>query len=219
MSSILKALKKLEDEKVSRRDEPKDIARKILKERQASTRLPWIPLIGGMVAVAALAVLATYAAMGGFARPGGNETQPMVRTSAALKPELTPPAAAPVTLKIVKEPAPVAPGEAKTAHLPVVQQANAAMQQQPAAPSPPGASESLIQSQQGNLHDAVTPPSPLLRVTGIAWQKDSTSRIAIVNGQAVSEGANVGNARVQTIHPDRVEFAHAGQKLTVPLEK
>ncbi|MBI1922183.1 MAG: general secretion pathway protein GspB [Geobacter sp.] len=218
MSSILKALKKLEEEKIARKDEPKDIGRRILKERSASTRLPWLQVLGGIAMVAVLAVVATYAAMGGFSRPGMTKAQAVVEPTATQKSELAPPAPVPVTPQIVKVPAPIAFGGTKTTPLTVVQQAKAAANPQPAPPAPVVA-EALPQPPQVSKHEQEALHPPSLRVTGIAWQKESTSRLAIVNGQAVSEGASVGGARVQTILPDRVEFAYAGQKLSVSLEK
>ena len=58
---------------------------------------------------------------------------------------------------------------------------------------------------------------PALRVSGIAWQKDSASRLAIVNGQPVGLGVDVGGATVDEIFPDRVRFTYRGEKIEVGL--
>ena len=219
MSSILKALKKLEDEQVSRRGETKDIARNILKERKGQTQFPWLPVIAVIAVVAALAVLGTYAAMGGFGREGNPEVRSLPQTPALPQSAAASPPPSSEEPKTAKELAPIPTVNVKAQSLPVVQQAKAAVKQQPAAPPETATSEALRQPPQESKLEAETPPTPSLRVSGIAWQKESTSRIAIVNGQTVSEGTSVGGARVQTILPDRVEFAYAGQKVIVQLEK
>ncbi len=60
---------------------------------------------------------------------------------------------------------------------------------------------------------------PTLRVSGIAWQKDSASRLAIVNGQPVGLGTAVDGASVEEIFQDRVRFAYKGEKVEVGLGK
>lgn len=228
MSSILKALKKLEEEKVARRGEPKDISRTILRERQGQKRFPWLPVIAGMILVASFAVLVTYAAMGGFSRPGDRGVRPIAQAPTVQQSEIPARAPASETPKIEEkqsvaapplvEKTPALPATAQKLPLAGVSQAKAAAQP-PATPPATVTTEPPIQQLQENKREPETQSPPSLRVTGIAWQKDSASRIAIVNGQAVSEGASVGSARVQTILPDRLEFICAGQRLSVPLEK
>ena len=56
-----------------------------------------------------------------------------------------------------------------------------------------------------------------IRVTGIAWQKDSKSSAAIVNGRPVQQGAMVDGYRVEQILEDSVRFSGSKGKLEVPL--
>jgi general secretion pathway protein B len=63
------------------------------------------------------------------------------------------------------------------------------------------------------------PAPPVLKVTGIGWQKDNADRLAIVNGKAVSEGAVVEGARVEEIFPDRVRFSFNDKAFEIPLGK
>lgn len=228
MSSILKALKKLEEEKVARRSEPKDISRTILRERQGQKGFPWLPVIAGMILVASLAVLVTFVAMGGFSRPGDRGLKPIAQAPSVQQSEIPASAPASETPKIEEKQAvaapplvektPALPATVQTLPLAGVSQAKAAVQR-PATPPATVSTELPIQQLPENKREPDPPSPPSLRVTGIAWQKDSASRIAMVNGQAVSAGASVAGARVQMILPDRVEFSYAGQKLTVPLEK
>ncbi len=60
---------------------------------------------------------------------------------------------------------------------------------------------------------------PTLRVSGIAWQKDGASRLAIVNGQPVGQGASVSGATVDEIFPDLVRFSFKGERVEVGLGK
>lgn len=227
MSSILKALKKLEEESVARRSEPKDIARNILRERQRQPPIPWLPIIAGMAAVAAVAVLVTFALMGGFARPRDTSSKAAAETPASQpptprpypsqdepKPALTPAIASPAA--DAGETIPHAATKPTTAHPP--RQATAVPQPQPSPQTTTPTAPSSRPVEESS-RPPESPQPPTLRVTGIAWQKESASRFAVVNGQPVSEGATVSGARVETILPDRVVFAYGGQKVTAPLEK
>jgi general secretion pathway protein B len=60
-------------------------------------------------------------------------------------------------------------------------------------------------------------PRPALRVTGIAWEKDATSSVAMVNGHPVQKGATVDGYKVEQIYEDRVRFSDAGGRVEVPL--
>jgi general secretion pathway protein B len=63
------------------------------------------------------------------------------------------------------------------------------------------------------------PAAPVLKVSGIAWQKDGASLMAVVNGSFVSKGGRVGGARVDEIFADRVRFTFEGKSFEVPLGK
>ena len=60
---------------------------------------------------------------------------------------------------------------------------------------------------------------PVFTVTGIAWQMDEASRLAIVNGTSVSEGSQVEGALVEEIFPDRVRLSFQGKILDIALDK
>jgi general secretion pathway protein B len=203
MSSILEALKKLEDEKAARQSGAGHIAGKVVKSGRRAKQHPKWMLPAGMAAVAAVAVLATYILMGGISTRSGN---PQPAPSVQRQPEsgLTlqrpaphaaiPSATIPAGSKRSLPPAPAtspareAPAPAAATRLP---QGEAAVAVKP-APS---------------LQPAAAPGLPVLQVTGIGWQKDNANRLAIVNGRPVVAGNVVEGAKVEEILPDRVRFS------------
>ena len=54
-------------------------------------------------------------------------------------------------------------------------------------------------------------------VTGIAWQNESSSNAAIINGRSVQAGGTVDGYKVEQILEDKVIFSGSGGKLEVPL--
>jgi general secretion pathway protein B len=206
MSSILEALKKLEEEKATRQSGSGHIAGKVVKSGRRAKQHPKWMLPAGMAAVAAIAVLATYILMGGIsARSGNPQPAPSVQrqpesgltlqrpapiaTTAAI-PSATIPSGRKRALPTspVTSPATEAPANAAATRLP---QEGAAV---PVKPAP-------------SLQPAAAPGLPVLQVTGIGWQKDNANRLAIVNGRPVVAGNVVEGARVEEILPDRVRFS------------
>jgi general secretion pathway protein B len=215
MSSILEALKKLEDEKAAKQNGSGHIVGKVVKSGRSSQRQPkWIiPVV--MVAVSSLAAFITYLLMVGSTgrsdkalsppvayhpwQPAQIQVRPVAPHATESHPE------SPHTFirkKVVKphpwstpprnEPVAVTPD----AHLPATAPVNRA-----ATPSVTAKATAI----------------PPLKVTGIAWRKDNSERLAIVNGLPVAEGASVGGARVTEIFPDRVRFSLNDRTFDVPL--
>jgi general secretion pathway protein B len=58
---------------------------------------------------------------------------------------------------------------------------------------------------------AVETSEPRLTLSGIAWNKDSAERLAIINGQPASTGSHIGGAVVEEILPDRVRLSSKGR--------
>jgi general secretion pathway protein B len=219
MSSILEALKKLEEEKAARRGTGGNIAGKVIAASRRGRQRPAWFVPAGMAAVAAVAVLITYAVMGGFSpRPVG--------TAARKDPE---PASVTVTV-----PAPHADtndgmkDDASRTWLPVPGQREAvshAAATKPSAaakhssPSQAAPQESIPAQAASSPETAANAPPPELNVTGIAWQKDSASRLAVVNGVSLAEGGMIAGARVREIRPDRVLFSFNKKEFEVSLGK
>jgi general secretion pathway protein B len=190
-----------------------------------------------MTVVVVLAVLATYALMGGFSL-GKLQTVPQARIEAAAPPpqsqpvesslpqSTAPPVSDPV---IVKKPMTAKPVAVKvpsaTSRRKELPDASAADEEDKASSlevsdEPPAmrAVEQLPERTAGALS---LPPHAAsdLKVSGIAWQKESTSRLAVVNGVPVSQGAVVVGAKIEEILPDRVRFTRDSRSFEVFLGK
>ncbi len=219
MSSILEALKKLEDEKAGRSSGTGNIAAKVAKPGRRPGQKPKWLLPAGMAVVAAAAALFTYILMGGFSTRI-NSLQPAQQTPPTQQPQQPPqllqpqqpqqaaaPAVAPPVIvrnrDLVRSPSSPAVRPALVMVAPSPQPVEPTNVEKPAAPSLP----------------AAEPGPPALKVTGIGWQKGNADRLAIVNGRAVSEGAVVEGARVEEIFPDRVRFSINDKTFEIPLGK
>ncbi|GEM_PF-746256 len=247
MSSILKALKKLEQSKSVRRESDHDMTWFIRGDTgESAPRRRW-PLLLALLGVAAAAAVATYAVMSKISGPlrpvragqvtGEDTKAPGSRQPPPERAVTVPRAASPVPEAV--KPSVVAgslrtngaqsghgvplPDETlKTRPFPgasdqkgTARQMNTTGPKQrkpptrgsasPSAPVPPPAGQ------------AASLEHPVLHVGGIAWQKDSASPMAIVNGTPVAEGSTVGGARVEKIYPERVRFSHKGRTFDVGL--
>lgn len=221
MSSILEALKKLEEEKSARRAGDGNIAGKVTRPGRRPRPRPWWFLPALMAAVAGIAMLATFALMGGFSPRRG--ASPPVAT-ATVQPQ--PPAAAPAATPAPLAPAPPVPPNSGT--LPTRQARTAVARPAPQVALPGQTATAATAPQQATPPPAEKPAPPqttaastipLIRVSGIAWQKESADRLAMVNGKAVGEGGTVEGARVVEILPDRVRFSIADRAFEIPLGK
>lgn len=231
MSSILKALKKLEEEK-SLLDERKEInvSREILKQPTDNRKLvKWFWLLGSaatlviiMLTLALMRTPATKAAVKLHELPGA--LPPVVTRAPAPDLPVIPPrlsgndggagrgGRAPVTAPEqhpVRQPA-LSSGESlqqmKPAELPVNTAPVAVPQKtDPAVKSVP-------------LPAAVTSEQSLA-LSGIAWNKDSADRLAIINGQPTAIGATVSGMVVEEILQDRVKLSHDGRTIELMLGK
>ena len=64
----------------------------------------------------------------------------------------------------------------------------------------------------------VAPVRPALKVNGIAFQ-DGADSVAVVNGTTVSKGSVIEGARVDEIQKDRVRFSRGGETFSIILDK
>lgn len=222
MSSILEALRKLEEEKAARRGSGGNIAGKVTSAGRPPRQRPVWLVPAGMAAAAAAAVLVTYAAMGGFS-PRHGET---------VSPRGSEPASPPLAIAAPQSAAPDGSGRAPASGLmlPAEQRSpGAAATGQaipaplPAVKQPPQPPSSQGEATAGHTGAAAQPAAgeqlPAFTVSGIAWQKDSASRLAVVNGVSVAEGNMIEGARVREILPDRVLFSFNRQEFEVHLGK
>jgi general secretion pathway protein B len=221
MSSILKALEKVEDAQNARRQGGVNgLSRK--RERRPAWILPaWV------FSAAVVAALSTYAAMGGFSR--------------SARPALPAVSAAPQVQTVVIEPEQIVPeqnvNKAKTkpakakpvkakpavaiAAKPTRVPAVAVPHRHVAAPAlarvaPVHAAKDPVAAPV-TAHVAPAKSRQEIRVTGIAWQKDSASSAAIVNGHSVQQGGMVGGYKVEQIFEDKVRFSDSTGKQDISL--
>ncbi|HEX9022686.1 MAG TPA: general secretion pathway protein GspB [Geobacteraceae bacterium] len=245
MSSILEALKKLEEEKATRLSGAEHIAGKVVRSGRRARQRPgwWLP--AGMACAALIAAAATYIFTGGFFAANRQLTPPAAPASpqktVAVSPAVPPQAAQIVAVPpaaSVQAPQSVATppvGTASPPHVPAVAARNRApaLSPHPAVVRPKPLVNSAAQQQAGpKVAERPAPPQaaqpslpapapsrPKLTVTGIGWQKDNGDRLAVVNGRAVSEGTVIEGAKVEEIFPDRVKFSVGEQTFEISLGK
>jgi general secretion pathway protein B len=230
MSSILKALKKLEEEKTAPRNGKLDLAKGITKSASREKRRSLWYSAALMAGAAVVAASATYLLTGGFV--SHKSAAPAASTSQAVVTEQTPPPALsvetgtlpPKTVRL-ETPSVRKRPEQPTAWPPAKPTAPAGKKVATAAAVPAnGVARPSLAHEKGREVSAKAPeplPSevrqPQVTVTGIAWQKDGADRMAIVNGASVSEGMTVAGARVEAILPDRVRFVFNNRTFEIPL--
>jgi len=226
MSSILKALEKVEESQNSKRPGgASGLARR--RERRPVWLIPaWAA--GG----AAVASFITFAVMGGLS-PSPAKTAPSVAKAVNPPAVVAPPAAvstapaaapaaksAPVSQKVETpllrgESVPAPKPAAKADGVPAIPVAKAATPRPVAVPVATAVATPVpaLQSQE------VVPGEERreIRVTGIAWQGDSESSFAMVNGRPVRQGGTVDGLKVERILEDSVRFNGSNGSITIPL--
>lgn len=212
MSSILKALKKLEDEKTARRRDPFNIDAEILRDdRPPRYSLLGVSLLAGLLFVCGGG--ATYLYM---QRTGGTPSG----SPAPSPPAAAAPAAAPPENRIGSES--VRPGQAPPPR-PKERPGKVSPPPAPArrpADAKPGVKPAQAAAAAGGpaaLRPAAAGMAPLVKVNGIAFQDGGADSVAVVNGIPVSGGSVIEGARVEEIRRDRVRFSHDGETFEVLL--
>ncbi len=228
MSSILKALKKLEDEKTARRNGSTDVAKGILRSiPRQNLKARWI-LPASIAGSALAAALLTYFLAGGHPSTDRKAVTEVHREVAPEIPEKKAPirSAAPdagsTTLSPAHEPAVAAvkypikkkkdtsrpitapPAARQSVRLP---DNKGIAKASPEVRSPEMDTRSLQKNAVGPIRPTDVHSPPVLRVSGIAWNRDSAERLAVVNGMPVTEGTTIGGARVEAIMKDKVRFS------------
>lgn len=227
MSSILKALKKLEDEKTTRRPDTLKIDSDILRT-DSTPRYSTAGIILVALLLFAGGSVATYLYMKQGFSPGvaGTKTPsaitrtvqspPPVSAVPEIKTEQLPEAITVVPTrqsgpskavppKPQKQTAPV-----KSARVGVIR---------PVVPVKPDEPRRIPTSTSVQQPAAVT-AVPTLKVHGIAFQgSSSTDNVAVVNGAPVSNGSTIEGVKVEDIQKDRVRFSYKGETFDIPLGK
>jgi hypothetical protein len=216
MSSILKALKKLEEEKSARTPDALKIDTEILRGGSPS-RFPYqnVTLLAVLFFVCGSALTFLYVKQG--AHPDGN-----------LPPRTAqyPPAAADETRK-------TAPAEGGTSPDMQIEPARSKAKNAPesaprakplkhgraTAPAVTGKPAPVVAATPAAPPAAPAKHIPTLKVEGIAYHFGSADSLAVVNGNTVYAGAIVEGVKVEEIGKDRIRFNYEGEKFEVPLGK
>jgi len=224
MSSILKALKKLEREKSGRFPESMDLDLDILRSTDSSRSysplalvLLFLMIFGGGAAVA-------YLFMKGTKVPQATTKSHAAMTSKDLPPQIFPsvikPEALPVEIVVVparKEPSDeVSRKESqKTA---VAYKVDDSAVKKSAVGAVSVISEKPKET-PGTVKKGLPADTtvPALRVNGIAFQNGNTDSLAMVNGMPVSSGSVIEGITVKKIREDRVLFQHNGATFEILL--
>lgn len=236
MSSILKALEKVDESQRQRRS-----AGTGGLGRGRGSRPAWLAPVWALSG-AAVAALATYALMGGFTRPTPVAEKTERPAVAETPQQVQRQVAVPVSQPAAQATATPAQPAAKTAMKAVAQSASPAVTtrqvvaktaampvgtKQPAAvkTAQPASNAALQPAPVEAATDAAVVPEPepqksrpAIRVSGIAWQNSSEASFAMVNGRALRQGAVVEGYKLEQIYEDSVRFSNSkGNSLVVPL--
>ena len=201
MSSILKALKKLEDGKAARPPGSLDIGSDILRGDAPRHTSPLVVIL-----IAALLFIC-----------GSGATYVYLKYTAAT-PAIPPPLLAEQhTASAIAAPAqqPPAPHvvSARTKAQPRRQASVRPLRKAAASEANRPIQPAVRASSPGTLG------TPVIKVNGIAFQGDGADSVAVVNGVPVANGSMVEGARVEDIQKDRVLFSYGGEKFEVILGK
>lgn len=219
MSSILKALKKLEEEKVLHEESAGiNLSREILKQKSGSrNKNRWLWLLGSSAAVVIItlsAALLRTSIPKEAAKPAELPTKSPRPALSALPVEKLP--VNPQTTGSSRAVSPPAPLSSNEPNLKPARQGF----EQPAGPLQQRETVPPPNTSAPPKTDPVVKAAPLrpppgreqtLTLSGIAWNKDSADRLAIINGQPTATGASVNGVLVEEILQDRVKLSHNGK--------
>lgn len=215
MSFILKALKKLEEEKAARQPGPAEIGNAILTPDRRSYSVPRAPLyrmvLIPLVFVAGVGI--TYFFTHETAPPAGQTGGTDARLD--LPSQSAP--ASPALLRTDRtEPngTRIAPPDNTSVERTPARQT--AREDTPAGP-PPNKSTAASPLPEHQL--SIDAAAPSLTVKGIALQDDPAESMAVVNGVLVKIGMSIGGVQVVGIFQDKVRFKGNGATFEVPLTK
>lgn len=206
MSSILKALRRLEEERARKSSVAPEIAASLL--RHGARRRPtstWVwPTVVIAVAAMAAALLWSW-------RPASVEKQTLmsVASPATISSTATTERSGVVIIEEVID-------QRRPVLLPPTPPVVSVPAPLPTSPPPP-----VVKSGGSVPVTADKPATAFIEerrspvVSAIVWQVDSSARMAVVDGLPVMSGESVGTARIQEILRDRILFAEAGKLFTV----
>jgi hypothetical protein len=220
MSVILDALRKLDREKLSRRNGTAPIAVEILKPdlSHPGRKIPLVLAAVFLTAIAAAAITYVLVSTPGFL----SKSSPPIPVS--LPPSSQQATPAPLSREPVgdahdevsrvppkieipagSKPTETSSSEKKTTRNVISEEVNVA---------PENAKKTVEHTPTGS---ATTPPS--LKISAIVWYEDPSKRFAMINGTITTEGSLIEGVKVVEINPAGVRFFHNGQYFEIPISK
>ena len=213
MSLILDALRKMEQERRSRRGVAQDLRPEVLRYRMATQpkRPSRYPLVVAGVVLLCAGIGAGFALKGDKGEAESQGKQDSAAMSAAPAPtpsSVEAPAAVPPAFEPAAAPVPNEPVAAPLAAEPA--------KPRPARPaalpsSPAPAAAAPFREDAGAQVGGAD-----ITISGIAYQDERRMRRAVLNGQLVGEGAEIAGARVVEIKENKVKLSRGGQLFEVP---
>ena len=237
MSLILDALRKMEQDRNSRRGSALDIRPEVLRYRAASRKRPrsWLPWAIGVMLLAC-GIGAGFFLKGNHATSDSGAVAPApvplaatvstapvaavapttpVAPAAPVAPATLAPAA-PALTELAPTPGPASIVRPQAVPVSVLPPVRSAPLRRPVAAAPPvrpeePAAKSRVKPAHREEAGAPQGAPADISITGIAWQDERSLRRAVINGTLVGEGAEVAGARVLEIREDRVRLSRGGQ--------
>lgn len=215
MSSILKALKKLEDDKATRHPGELRIDAEILRT-DSHSRFSSSGLLVTSLFLVALGSGATYMYMKRNIIP--EQTSQNVRTL-PLPLQNTSPVSRPP--EIIPEQLPpeivIAPAQQHIIPRGEYQKKNSSQRTETSVVVPKKAAAPLTAAPPPLPAASSVKQVPTLRVNGIAFQEGSSGSVAMINGEPLSNGSVVGGAKVEEIFKNKVKFSYNGDTFEILL--
>ncbi|WP_026842508.1 general secretion pathway protein GspB [Citrifermentans bremense] len=214
MSLILDALRKMEQERRSRRGAANDLRPEVLRYHQANQ--PKEPARYPVLLVGA-ALLCLGIGAGVLLKGNRNETPKEEPVAAPLPAAPLPAAPAVAPAAPIAVPAPQ-PAAAVTAGVPSVQGEGAASQARSKSSRASSYRSAAAEGEGGSPREtaAVQSGAPDIVISGIAYQDERRMRRAVLNGVLVGEGAEIAGARVVEIKETKVRLSRGGQTFELP---
>lgn len=217
MSSILKALKKLEDDNATRRPAEFNIDAEIVRSGNPPRLSPTLLLITSLLLLAGGSGV-TYMYMKNDRTPASSPPKPHLMTrqdysqfsASDIKSEQLP--EAPVVVPAKQQ------NIAKTNHIPKQRQSSVIVPVDILKPA-----KSLVASkptpEKGSLPHPLPAAAiknvPALRVNGIAFQEGGADSVAMINGEPFSSGAVIDGVKIEEVLKNKVRFSYNGEQFEI----
>jgi len=223
MSLILEALRKMEQERKSRRGAAQDLRPEVLRYRSAGGTAPQQPNRYPLVVIG-LVLLSAGIGAGVMLRENKGEvvsqasqaSAPLAPASAANPPPSEAPAVMSPAPAALPAPVPVMPSEPVAVPAAVERPKAKAVRAPVVAAASPAPAEAPV-PQAKPLEAGGELPASEIALSGIAYQDERRMRRAVLNGVLVGEGAEVAGARVVEIRENKVRLSRGGRIFEVPL--